>query len=946
MSCPQRHPQKKLPAEAPAPAVEEDVVVAEIIASAADKEVVLVDESGDPLEMASQDSAELLSEVSDPWYTVGGVTYGFSSTGSCVPGVLDANCTKNLSNPIQAAIDAAPIGSTIFIKPDASYSLLEVNVNKVITLSGVRGNTTTDTAIGSYVTIKTLNLFVDIPDWSYILSNTVNVKNDTAKINDAVKIVKTGGTVNVSPGTYQEHVVVNKDDITLNGNLGAVTVAGAALTAPILEGNDDTGIGFDVSGDNVSINGFVIRNFETGIQLNVSGANSFEATNNTIISNVYGTLNFNSIPSLQLHYNDFQGNTIALFNAATGGGAQYVHAENNYWGCDCGPVVKYCTDWVTNDGPDHCEGEWLYYSWQESEDAQSMVLIGNYTALQNSEYAACGVLYGTNDKYDHQKNSANPFAPFKIILGPTETEHEEPVCGDGVVNQDSEQCDDGNKVNGDHCSSTCQTELWCGDGIINGSDICDGSALPADLPAGVTCSGTCTLNPYCGDNTIDDGEECDGTALPTDVPSDTTCSATCDLGSYCGDDTIDDGEECDGTALPTDVPSDTTCSATCDLGSYCGDDTIDDGEECDGTALPTDVPSDTTCSATCDLGSYCGDDTIDDGEECDGTALPTDVPSDTTCSATCDLGSYCGDNTIDDGEECDGTALPTDVPSDTTCSATCDLGSYCGDNTIDDGEECDGTALPTDVPSDTTCSATCDLGSYCGDDTIDDGEECDGTALPTDVPSDTTCSATCDLGSYCGDDTIDDGEECDGTALPTDVPSDTTCSATCDLGSYCGDNTIDDGEECDGTALPTDVPSDTTCSATCDLGSYCGDDTIDDGEECDGTALPTDVPSDTTCSATCDLGSYCGDDTIDDGEECDGTALPTGLPAGVTCGGTCTLDPYCGNGEEEGREECDLGAQNGVANSGCSSLCEELPVCGDEVAEGEETCDDGNLDRR
>lgn len=33
-----------------------------------------------------------------------------------------------------------------------------------------------------------------------------------------------------------------------------------------------------------------------------------------------------------------------------------------------------------------------------------------------------------------------------------------PYCGDGIVNQDSEQCDDGNTINGDGCSASCQTE--------------------------------------------------------------------------------------------------------------------------------------------------------------------------------------------------------------------------------------------------------------------------------------------------------------------------------------------------------------------------------------------------------------------------------------------------------------------------------------------------------
>ena len=38
------------------------------------------------------------------------------------------------------------------------------------------------------------------------------------------------------------------------------------------------------------------------------------------------------------------------------------------------------------------------------------------------------------------------------------------VCGNGVL-EFSEQCDDGNTISGDHCSSTCKNE-YCGDGIV------------------------------------------------------------------------------------------------------------------------------------------------------------------------------------------------------------------------------------------------------------------------------------------------------------------------------------------------------------------------------------------------------------------------------------------------------------------------------------------------
>lgn len=56
---------------------------------------------------------------------------------------------------------------------------------------------------------------------------------------------------------------------------------------------------------------------------------------------------------------------------------------------------------------------------------------------------------------------------YKCLLGCSNGACIQPAkCGDGMVNQPSEQCDDGNTVNGDGCSSTCQTQcidIWtCG----------------------------------------------------------------------------------------------------------------------------------------------------------------------------------------------------------------------------------------------------------------------------------------------------------------------------------------------------------------------------------------------------------------------------------------------------------------------------------------------------
>lgn len=66
--------------------------------------------------------------------------------------------------------------------------------------------------------------------------------------------------------------------------------------------------------------------------------------------------------------------------------------------------------------------------------------------------------------------------------------------------------------------------IYCGDGIKNGSEECDGTD---GVPSHYTCSQDCTLQyvPYCGDENIDSGETCDdGNNVSNDG-----CSATCQL---------------------------------------------------------------------------------------------------------------------------------------------------------------------------------------------------------------------------------------------------------------------------------------------------------------------------------------------------------------------------------------------------------------------------------
>jgi cysteine-rich repeat protein len=110
------------------------------------------------------------------------------------------------------------------------------------------------------------------------------------------------------------------------------------------------------------------------------------------------------------------------------------------------------------------------------------------------------------------------------------------VCGDGRT-ESAEQCDDGNLVDGDGCSSACSIES-CGDGTIHpglGEQCDDGNAQSLD-----GCSDACAIE-YCGDGTTQNAigiRKGDGSLVPGadglseqcddgNTASSDGCSATC-----------------------------------------------------------------------------------------------------------------------------------------------------------------------------------------------------------------------------------------------------------------------------------------------------------------------------------------------------------------------------------------------------------------------------------
>ncbi|MEK6809328.1 MAG: DUF4215 domain-containing protein [Nanoarchaeota archaeon] len=252
-------------------------------------------------------------------------------------------------------------------------------------------------------------------------------------------------------------------------------------------------------------------------------------------------------------------------------------------------------------------------------------------------------------------------------------------CGNGIK-ETGEECDDGNAVNTDLCTSACK---WakCGDGfpqkpnryrMVEECD--DGNAITTDFCKSCRiskCGDGVTQNP----NAYWELEKCDdGNTNNTD-----SCTTLCQyVVPKCGDGVVqkpnDAGviEQCDdGNTANTDA-----CSNSC-LWAVCGDGIAQAPnaqgyiEQCDdGNAIYNDA-----CNNVC-IKTKCGDGTLQQPngygqkELCDdGNTVNTD-----SCTNTC-LWAVCGDGIIQPlniqgwKEQCDDS----NIVNGDGCSSTCQL---------------------------------------------------------------------------------------------------------------------------------------------------------------------------------------------------------------------------------------------------------------------------------
>ncbi len=520
-------------------------------------------------------------------------------------------------------------------------------------------------------------------------------------------------------------------------------------------------------------------------------------------------------------------------------------------------------------------------------------------------------------------------------------------CGNGILDP-MEQCDDGNTVDGDCCSSTCQFEASgasCpSDGNPCTNDVCNGAGACTHPNNTAPCDDGqfCTVNDTCSGGACVSGPARD-------------CSAA---GDQCNVGVCDEATD---RCVAQPKPNGTSCTD----GNACTQtDTCQNGSCSGANAIVCTALDQCHVAGTCNpLTGTCSNPAKADGSVCnDGNGC--------TQTDTCQGGSCTGANPVvcTPLDQCHVAGICN--PGTGQCSSpakadgsACNDGNGCTQTDTCQGGSCTGTN-PIVCTAIDQChvAGTCDPASgQCATPNKPNGSACtDGNACTqTDFCQNGFCIGAnpiacspldqCHQAGTCNPGT----GQCSNPAKPD--------GTACNDGSACTQGDTCQGGTCTGSTTVVCTASDQCHAAgTCNPGTgQCSNPTKPDGASCsDGNAC---TQADTCVGGTCTGGNpractpidQCHDaGTCDSGTgacstpaKVDGTACDDGNPCTVNdacTAGTCTGGSACGDGVVQTGcgERCDDGPGNGSDHC-CSATCTLIDADGDGVCDAIDPCTGG-----